>query len=413
MAGDRPGVFARAGRGAIAGAAGSSFRRRDRCGRRAEPLRRRLGVHRRRRRRGVRLRRQRPAVAVHRRRREPLEVLPQPERARRRAQVRAGACRPRTDQHARRLPDRSRRRRRARPRRAARRRDAADARSRRLPLRACQRTLELRRRQRVDHRLRGRLAGRRGASDACLRHLRRPRTPGLPLGQLHRQPARAPGRAARRSPSSCRCALRPGYCALGMLFSDWNRSGLPALRITNDREYYKGGQEQLWHIEPGAAPRLFGAGEGWQPLQIWGMGIASADLDGSGYPAYFLTSMADNKLQVLASGGGRPEYRDIAFAKGVTAHRPFAGGDVHPSTAWHAQFADVNNDGLARPVRGQGQRRQHAGLCDARSERPAAAAVGRTLRRGGKRGRIAELPARARRVAGRPERRWAARCRSS
>ncbi|WP_127996229.1 CRTAC1 family protein [Piscinibacter defluvii] len=139
--------------------------------------------------------------------------------------------------------------------------------------------------------------------------------------------------------------LRPGHCALGMLFSDWNRSGMPALRITNDREYYKGGHEQLWHIEPGAAPRLFTAAEGWKPLQIWGMGIASADLDGSGYPAYFLTSMADNKLQVLSSGPGRPEYKDIAFASGVTAHRPHAGGDVHPSTAWHAQFADVNNDG--------------------------------------------------------------------
>jgi hypothetical protein len=139
--------------------------------------------------------------------------------------------------------------------------------------------------------------------------------------------------------------LRPGYCALGMMFSDWNRSGTPSLRITNDREYYKGGQEQLWHVAPGAPPRLYGADEGWKPLQIWGMGIASADLDGSGYPAYFLTSMADNKLQVLAAGAARPEYRDIAFARGVTAHRPFAGGDVHPSTAWHAQFADVNNDG--------------------------------------------------------------------
>jgi hypothetical protein len=139
--------------------------------------------------------------------------------------------------------------------------------------------------------------------------------------------------------------LKPGHCALGMIFSDWNRSGMPALRTTNDREYFKGGQEQLWHIAPGAEPRLFTAEEGWKPLQIWGMGIASADLDGSGYPAYFLTSMADNKLQVLAAHDGRPEYRDIAFASGVTAHRPFAGGDVHPSTAWHAQFADVNNDG--------------------------------------------------------------------
>lgn len=140
--------------------------------------------------------------------------------------------------------------------------------------------------------------------------------------------------------------LKPAFCALGMMFTDWDRSGVPSLRITNDREYYKGGQEQLWHVASGAAPRLFTAAEGWKPLQIWGMGIASADLDGSGFPSYYLTSMADNKLQVLAAGASRPEYRDIAFAKGVTAHRPFTGGDVHPSTAWHAQFADVNNDGL-------------------------------------------------------------------
>lgn len=141
--------------------------------------------------------------------------------------------------------------------------------------------------------------------------------------------------------------LRPGFCALGMLFSDWSRSGQPSLRITNDREYYKGGQEQLWRVAADAEPRLYGPAEGWKPLQIWGMGIASTTLDGSPYPAYFLTSMADNKLQVLAGDAAKPAYQDIAFARGVTAHRPYAGGDAHPSTAWHAQFADVNNDGLS------------------------------------------------------------------
>jgi hypothetical protein len=30
----------------------------------------------------------------------------------------------------------------------------------------------------------------------------------------------------------------------------------------------------------------------------------------------------------------------------VTAHRPHTGEDTNPSTAWHAQFEDVNNDGL-------------------------------------------------------------------
>jgi enediyne biosynthesis protein E4 len=50
---------------------------------------------------------------------------------------------------------------------------------------------------------------------------------------------------------------------------------------------------------------------------------------------------------VLDAGPGQPHYTDVAFKRGVTAHRPYVGGDVHPSTAWHAQFADVNNDGWA------------------------------------------------------------------
>ena len=140
--------------------------------------------------------------------------------------------------------------------------------------------------------------------------------------------------------------LTPGHCALSMLFSDWNRSGEPALRISNDREYYKGGQEQLWKVSPGQAPRQFTAAEGWKPLQIWGMGIASHDLDGDGRPEVFLTSMSDNKLQKLEASAAGPNYTDIAFKRGVTAHRPYVGGDVHPSTAWHAQFEDVNHDGL-------------------------------------------------------------------
>ena len=139
--------------------------------------------------------------------------------------------------------------------------------------------------------------------------------------------------------------LAPGYCALSMLFSDWNRSGQASLRVSNDREYYKGGQEQLWKVQPGKAPATYTAEEGWKRLQIWGMGIASHDIDGDGYPDVFLTSMADNKFQKLSGDTSRPAYVDEAFKRGITAHRPYIGGDIHPSTAWHAQFADVNNDG--------------------------------------------------------------------
>jgi hypothetical protein len=145
--------------------------------------------------------------------------------------------------------------------------------------------------------------------------------------------------------------LEPAYCALSMLFSDWGRKGTPDLRVSNDREFYKGGQEQLWKIATGQPPTLFTEAQGWKPMQIWGMGIASQDIDGDGYPELYLTSMADNKLQKLqldASGkASKPEYVDVAYKRGVTAHRPYVGGDIHPSTAWHSQFADVNHDGLA------------------------------------------------------------------
>ena len=41
-----------------------------------------------------------------------------------------------------------------------------------------------------------------------------------------------------------------------------------------------------------------------------------------------------------------PPTRTSPIAKGVTAHRPYTGGDLRPSTGWHTQFEDVNNDGL-------------------------------------------------------------------
>lgn len=140
--------------------------------------------------------------------------------------------------------------------------------------------------------------------------------------------------------------LTPSHCALSILFSDWSGSGVRDLRVSNDRQYYKGGQEQLWHME--ATPRLWTEDEGWQRLRIWGMGIAAYDLNADGFNEYYLTSMADNKLQVLdPKAGGLPRYKDQAFKRGVTAHMPFTGDDPRPSTAWHAQFDDVNNDGRA------------------------------------------------------------------
>ncbi|TMC46855.1 MAG: CRTAC1 family protein [Chloroflexi bacterium] len=142
--------------------------------------------------------------------------------------------------------------------------------------------------------------------------------------------------------------LRPSWCALSMLFSDWSRGGRMDLRVSNDQHYYlpTEGQEQLWRVPPGQTPSLYTANDGWANVQVQGMGIASYDLNGDGYPEVFLTSQADNKLQTLAAGPSQPTYRDIGLRRGVNAAQPFAGGDRRPSTAWHDEFADVNNDGF-------------------------------------------------------------------
>ena len=138
-------------------------------------------------------------------------------------------------------------------------------------------------------------------------------------------------------------SLEPGYCALSMLFSDWNRNGIADLRISNDRHYYvRDGAEQLWNMA--GDPGLYGPDDGWQSAQIWGMGIASRDISGDGLPEIFLTSMGDQKLHGLTGDGSTPSYSDAPFERGITAHRPYTGGDGRPSTGWHAAFGDVNNN---------------------------------------------------------------------
>jgi hypothetical protein len=139
--------------------------------------------------------------------------------------------------------------------------------------------------------------------------------------------------------------LEPGMCTLSMLFSDWDRSGRRDLRVSNDRHYSPVAQEQLFRMTPEATPRPYTAADGWQAVRIWGMGIASHDLTGDGYPEVYLASQADNRLQTLADGPSQPRYEDIAIARGANAHEPYAGDVDRPSTAWHAEFQDANNDG--------------------------------------------------------------------
>ncbi len=135
--------------------------------------------------------------------------------------------------------------------------------------------------------------------------------------------------------------LTPGFCALSILFSDWRRTGTPDLRISNDRHYYvRGGYEQMWALSP---LRELGDTDGWDRVSIWGMGIASADLERDGFPDVMLTSMGDQVLHFNTNGA----LSAAEFSLGASAHRPHLGDDGRPSTGWHAEFGDIDNDGWA------------------------------------------------------------------
>lgn len=142
--------------------------------------------------------------------------------------------------------------------------------------------------------------------------------------------------------------LTPSYCTLSMLFSDWDGSGRMDLRVSNDEAYYGlgDGGEQLWRMEPGVPPRLYAAADGWVLVRIQGMGIASYDLTGDGLPEVYLTSQASSRLQTLTAGSSQPIYRDIGMKRGVDVSLPYAGDTELPSSAWHPEFQDVNNDGF-------------------------------------------------------------------
>jgi hypothetical protein len=119
-------------------------------------------------------------------------------------------------------------------------------------------------------------------------------------------------------------------------------SGAMRLRISNDRQYYvRNGYEQMWDIYEG---RFLNETEGWKKVSIRGMGIASRDITGDGRDEVVLTSMGDQLLQMANEDGS---YTNAPFTTGTYAHRPYFGDDGRPSTGWHAQFGDVDNDGLA------------------------------------------------------------------
>ena len=147
--------------------------------------------------------------------------------------------------------------------------------------------------------------------------------------------------------------LTPGFCPLAAR----DARGQHTLRLSNDRHYYvRDGYEQMWDI---AEQRWLGPDDGWPRVSLWGMGIASRDLTGDDRDEVMLTSMGDQLMQLAQPDGS---YRAAPFSIGTYAQRPHTGDDGRPSTGWHAQFGDVDNDGLADLFIAKGNVDQMPGL---------------------------------------------------
>ena len=269
----------------------------------------------------------------------------------------------RPDGGHRRLPARHRQRRPRRPRRAARRRGRGPARARRTagssgPTRRSASTAATRgpspsaRRGRASNAL----------PDAGVRRL--PRA-GSPV--VRGQPAAAAGggrRPVRRRRSRSTPGLLHAVDAVQRL-----EPVRPARPAHDERPALlpRRAATSCGASRPARRRGPYTEADGWRPLQIWGMGIASEDVTGDGYPEVFLTSQGDNKLQTLADGPAGRRTRTSRSTRGATAHRPFTGGDVLPSTAWHDRVRRRQQRRLRRPVRRQGQRRGRGGVRHPRS----------------------------------------------
>ena len=94
---------------------------------------------------------------------------------------------------------------------------------------------------------------------------------------------------------------------------------------------------------PGSRRASTREADGWQHMELWGMGIASQDLTGDRYPEVYLTSQGDNKLQTLADGPAHPQ---------LPGHRARARRDRPPPVR---RRHDAPLDGVAPAVRGRQQ----------------------------------------------------------
>ena len=185
------------------------------------------------------------------------------------------------------------------------------------------------------------------AADAGFRQLRRRAADPSTVACCATTPCSGPP-STRRPAMPRPSPLTPVWCTLSMLFSDWDRSGRRDLRVSNDRHYYgeTRRQEQLWRIAPGEPPRLYTAADGWRRCRSGAWASPATTSLATAIPRSSSRARPTTSCRPSRRSRPAPTYRDIALD--ARRHRDAALRRRHalPSTAWHAEFQDVNNDGL-------------------------------------------------------------------
>ena len=219
-----------------------------------------------------------------------------------------------------------------------------------LHLHAGEQGMEFRRRFRLDDLVRRRVGAGPEIPDAGDRPLRRPRRAGLALGHLRGELALSP--AARRQARlfgahAARAGLLRALDAVHRLEQVRRRrrsgSRTTASIIAAARSRC-GASSPARRRAPIPAPTAGGIcrSSAWASPRATSTARATPNISSPRWA----TRSCRSSIRTRPAGASLPVYRDIAGEVGATAHIPYTGGDKRPSTAWHAEFADFNNDGL-------------------------------------------------------------------
>ncbi len=211
--------------------------------------------------------------------------------------------------------------------------------------------MEFRRRFRLDHFVRRRMGAWAEISDPRDRPLRRSRRAGFALGHVRGQFAlstssRRQARLFRARRRSRPASARSRCCSPTGTSRARRRCASPTTgNITAAARSRCGASSLTRRPDFTRAPTAGGIcrSTAWASPKA----ISTARATRNTSSPRWATRSCRSSIPTGRARGEAPVYRDIAGEVGVTAHIPYAGGDKRPSTAWHAEFADFNNDGLS------------------------------------------------------------------